>query len=190
MSYKCYYGIRFPRTKLPEFVQEVRPAQARLVEEWFLAFVAEIDTRDESYRDLARQHNKTRRGRTRHTRDCWWCKLKLVWLGIKETRRDSLQLGCGYKLWLPPGRWVYGSPWGRECFHPGLPGFVQEYGYWNNSERPEGIGKREWRRRKRAWETVFAFGEKFGRLDMVSFDAAHPYTYDMSGLYLTGWNRG
>lgn len=42
----------------------------------------------------------------------------------------------------------------------GLPG-VEEYGYWNNTDRPEGVTSRQWRARERAWRRVLPGASTF-----------------------------
>lgn len=33
--------------------------------------------------------------------------------------------------------------------------FVQEYGYWNNTDKPDSVSQRDWGTRKRAWDKAF-----------------------------------
>lgn len=39
--------------------------------------------------------------------------------------------------------------------------FYIEYGYWNNSDEPEGMSKREWNKREKDWEEATKIGHTF-----------------------------
>lgn len=41
-----------------------------------------------------------------------------------------------------------------------LPG-VEHYGYWNNTDKPDNISQREWRRREKLWDEAFKGGPMF-----------------------------
>lgn len=56
-------------------------------------------------------------------------------------------------------------------------GIVQEYGYWNNSDRPDNLSKKQWRHREEAWEvlgysSIGSYGLSFGTPS--KFDASWP----------------
>lgn len=44
-----------------------------------------------------------------------------------------------------------------EDFWKSLP-FVSEYGYWNNTDRPEGVTAQQWTARRKAWDKVIPSG--------------------------------
>lgn len=41
--------------------------------------------------------------------------------------------------------------------------FIEEYGYWNNTDRPDSISAREWRRRNMNWERAWKSGPPSSR---------------------------
>lgn len=57
----------------------------------------------------------------------------------------------------PKGRFIYGVPFGAQRgwgdAWAALPG-IEEYGYWNNTDPPDGMKPREWARRKRTWDAL------------------------------------
>lgn len=66
------------------------------------------------------------------------------------------------------GRLVYAVPFsdlGLFGFEPGLP--FQEFWYWNNTDKPEEIPRREWTARRRVWNRVLAHWGSAGVTDVL-----------------------
>lgn len=148
MSTKIYDGVRFPKVKLDEFVREVRIRGLNKVYDAALKWVKRIDAKSDNYLALqAEQPNWT----DLHIR------IHLVTQMIKDAaasgqRAPWIDVECGWRIWLPPGRFALAIPWGEQLVSIDLPEWVEEYGYWNNTDSPEGMTARRWRRRKKDWQ--------------------------------------
>jgi hypothetical protein len=60
---------------------------------------------------------------------------------------------------FPYKRAVYAIPYTEDRDLLGLltsKSWVSEYGYWDNTDQPDSIDDREWRRRRKVWDGVFA----------------------------------
>jgi len=187
MSTKVYQGIRFPKNRLGEFVDYVRPAQLRRVEEHAREMASKVSTKSEAYEDRAKKHRAWKKAVIRHKKDCWHCKCGVVMASFREqvenaNRNPWLDLGCGFNLWVPSGRFVLGSPWGNSITDVTYPEWVEEYAYWNNTDPLETVSTREWDRREKAWEGVLEHQDR--KLSLTSFDCSAAHTVDMSWLSL------
>ena len=100
-------------------------------------------------------------------------------------RTPWADVGCGVNLWFPKrSRFVLGHPWGESITDIDFPEWVEEYGYWNNTDKPDEIPQREWTRRKKAWDSVLQCNSLERKLQLVGFDASKKYTVDFSWLEL------
>ena len=74
---------------------------------------------------------------------------------LDHCRNPYVDMDCGVNLY-PSGKWAYIIPWGEYYtytdFEP--PEFAEEYGYWNNTDEPEGMTRRRWRTREKNWDHV------------------------------------
>jgi hypothetical protein len=190
LSTKCYWGIRFPKTKLAEFVDYARTEYMLAAEAHARKWAEKISTKGEAYKERARKHNKQRGSPIRHTKNCWACKVSLAMRMFQEAnvqpeRRPWANLGCGVNIWTPlKGRYLLAHPWGERCTEIAWPDWVEEYGYWNNTDQPDGMSDLEWSRRSKAWDAVLQPNARERKLSMMGFDAEGKYTVDMSWLQL------
>jgi len=190
MSTKVYQGIRFPKSKLDQFVDHMRPAQLRRVEAHVRGMAEKVSTKGPTYKERAKNHRswKNTTPSNRHTKDCWHCKCGVVLDSVREQagargRNPYLDLSCGFSLWIPKGNYILGSPWGEGIVADvETPEWVEQYGYWNNTDRPDSMPTREWKRREKAWEGVLA--HQWRKLVLTGFDGSAAHTVDMSWLSL------
>lgn len=157
MSTKIFEGRRFPKTQLTAFVNEVRPAQYKIILEQARHLAALSDPK-------------------KLKRDTWDCRVMNLTdlfrkLAKQHERCPPFDLECGWRIWLPPrGRFAYASPWGEHYTRLDLtlPDYVEDYAYWDNTDPPEGMrdgaGYRRWRRRSKDWECAT---EPCGELNCV-----------------------
>jgi hypothetical protein len=188
MSTKVFQGIRFPKNKLDQFVDHVRPAQLRQVEKHVRGIAERVGTSGPDYRARARKHRTWKKPEHKHSRDCWHCKTGVVMDMLREQtksidRNPYLDMGCGFNLWVPKGRFILGSPWGEPLVADvKMPEWVEKYGYWDSTDPLESVSTREWKRREKAWEGVLK--HQWRKLVLTSFDSSSAYTVDMSWLIL------
>lgn len=176
MSTKIYEGRRFPKTKLTDFVHTVRPAQYKLILGQARHMAARIDPK-------------------KLDRDTWDCRVMHITdmfreIAKKAQRWPPFDLECGWKVWLPQaGRWAYASPWGEHYTRADLefPAYVEDYPYWDNTDEPEGMTMREWRRRGRNWKCATEPGGEANCVQLVVFGAEG---YLAASLYVDLQNAG
>lgn len=112
------------------------------------------------------------------TEPLWWSHLLVEWIArtqdgarVSVTDRDD---GADVRLWLylmPRGRNTYGIPCGDRDMvveFLKLPG-VEEYGYWNNTDRPEKLTAAQWNRRAKTWDELipgYFVADKAFRFDL------------------------
>lgn len=162
MSTKIYYGIRIESSKLKEFM------------EWF----------DETCIDGAVKYTKNLMGAQKIGKGFKeWDKKKL---GLKEkykdikdrilyyqlsfifamyyesskTSRNGLNMDCWFNAY-PFGKWFYVIPMFPEGCKYKYPKYVQEYGYWNNTDPQEGISDKDWIKRGKEWESLIDDNDKY-----------------------------
>jgi len=109
----------------------------------------------------------------------------------KEEGSPSLweEVSCGWRIWLGP-RYAYFMPWGpyaiKDRLRNQLPSEFEEYAYYNNTDRPGHITKRQWEARRRAWNKIALDEgrESTCRLDnlVMSKDAYQPQARLMASL--------
>jgi len=67
---------------------------------------------------------------------------------------------CGLNVWFHDDGYVYIIPWGRSSISDSLSelidqiDWIEEYGYWNNTDGPEQISEDEWDARSKKWVEV------------------------------------
>lgn len=160
MSTKVYDGRRIPLEKLSEFRDFVMDYQFDLV----LDRVKELlDILDE---EKAKKWFEEKRSREwEDLEDIMKKKYKLDYIlkQSEESAQESLRdpifcLDCGWSF-LVEDDYVYLRPWGetwtRDEIDKSFPEWVQEYGYWNNTDKPEGVDVDDWENRGEKWEEIF-----------------------------------
>lgn len=73
----------------------------------------------------------------------------------REGKDPLFNLTCGLNIWLRNGR-AYIIPIGSymDLSISRLPGWVEDYCYFNNVDRPEEITSRQWKQREKTWEKI------------------------------------
>lgn len=82
--------------------------------------------------------------------------LKRAAKASKDPVRDVVfGIDCSLNVWLHRGKAYiipYGERWIYDDFK--LPKGVEEYGYWNNTDEPDNVTRRQWQARGKTWEAV------------------------------------
>jgi hypothetical protein len=158
VSTKLYTAYRFPLDKLVPFQEWVRPQMMEAVHAYVRslgrcvtdeAVAAYVESRRPSVmdwvtdRDLERVYRATR-------------ALDLIEEFRNENGRHAmLTIDCGWSLW-PHGRHWYAIPYGLPMFYEDLelPSWVEDFAYWDNTDRPDHLSAREWAYRRKTWDAV------------------------------------
>lgn len=149
MSTKIYYARRLPIRLLNDFLDDVRGQVLRMINKRVITAMATVEIGDWSCpRSLnpwmSEQHRR------------FECVSKLVKKSADSPYRDTLLgLEASLNVWLS-GSNAYVIPIMEDCMRSKIrwPRSSKDFGYWNNTDRPNGISEREWSMRARAWEGV------------------------------------
>ncbi len=138
MSIKIYYGYRFKKKHLHEFTTTFRDQHYQHV----LHHVRELCARMTAPTAWSDKIQKT---------------LNLSCEAAeKSVRVPMLDIECGWKLFFPPNSaYVLAYPYGENPVGGDRikhPEWLEDYGYWDNTDRPDSVSAREWLRRKKAWK--------------------------------------
>ena len=151
MSTKIYVAARFPQERFPEALKLIHNAFLEKAHESYVEFVDAVDEER-----LAKTHKlKIGSKRLQH--------MKMM-VASKEARemyqRSKMDfLACGFNAWFHEGM-VYVIPWGMPGFTDCLlqiafvTEWMEEYGYWNSTDRPDDISEEEWNERSDTWTAV------------------------------------
>lgn len=72
-------------------------------------------------------------------------------------------LNCGWSMWTRGGL-AYMTPFGPQWLFRSpfkYPEWAEDYSYWNNTDRPEGVSQRAWDARGDMWDKVWDRFRKF-----------------------------
>lgn len=170
MSTKIFEGKRFPKMKLTQFLHTVKAAHYALILEQARHLAANL--RPEELK-----------------KNTWDLRVQAVTDLFKKIAEESHRspgrdLECGWKVWLPEhSRWAFTSPWGEHTTRGALvmPDYVEDYGYWDSTDRPDEIDSRSWNRRKCDWKCATEPGGTANCLLMIVFEAKD---YLLASLYV------
>lgn len=123
-----------------------------------------------------------------------WSDVRCEYRKIKKDseRNPSVDAECEI-IFAFKGRYIYMVVFSEvqkyKDYIANLPG-VEHYGYWNNTDRPDNITQREWRRREKIWDDIFksSFMFKGGVTWMLlgEMDLPIPHLVDIN-KYITSW---
>lgn len=69
-------------------------------------------------------------------------------------------IDCSMNVWLHKG-WMYcilyGEPFLWDKFT--LPAGVEDYCYWNNTDEPDNVSRRQWKAREKTWDAICLDGD-------------------------------
>lgn len=178
MSTKIYEGIRFPVGRLDGFMEAVGPQHLRRV-------VQRVRTIQKSLKSEAVEHHakknypeliKDPKFKKRALRESEFEILSEQCMKASQSMvRDEYSmifwLDCGWTLW-PRGLYFYAYPYGESWTRERIqfPKWVEEYGYWNNTDKPGNLSDRQWDARRRNWDRALgAHGRDHVRYSVVDF---------------------
>lgn len=194
MSTKIYHGARFPLRLLPEFITHTRVKGLALVEKRAFELLSTVEVKKPpklsqaewtSYPRQTGGPNVTRREYAQAQ-----ALMKLVAEAAAKAERDPFDLSCGWNIWCPPlhrsaprDPIALASPWGAFAEKAPRPRFAEDFGYWNNSDRPKSVTEAQWRQRRDLWEVACAPSYENHKVTINVFDGAR-YGLDASWLLL------
>ena len=152
MSTKIYTGWRVRTSHLNEFLDLIRAHMFTIV-------LTDVDSLAGDVKDEAVAERMKRISLPAYSQEATerGMRVEIVLELAKkpEFRQSILALDCGVNVWLDGGL-AYVIPWG----HPNryatfeAPEWVEDYPYWDNTDRPNDIPASTWRQRGRNWDRV------------------------------------
>lgn len=148
MSTKIYDGVRFPLSRLGEFVAFVQEKGLKKVLKTARKFMDAVDMESDAVREFYVKYPEASEWMARvHV------AMHLIGKGADVSTRNPFDLESAYRVWITPGKkFVLATPHGERSNHVKLPSWVERYGYWDNTDPEEGVSDREWRQREKDWE--------------------------------------
>lgn len=146
MSVKIYYGWRFKRKHLAEFTTTFR-------DDHFEQVVHVV-------RKLCMKQTRVP-AKDKEWRTDWDSRVSFVIKQCVEaakatTRQPMHDIECGWRIWIPPNStWCFATTWGDYLTGGDrikLPEWLEEYGYWNNTDPLDSVTTRQWNKRKNDWK--------------------------------------
>ncbi len=160
MSTKIYYAYRMPHRL---FSEAFLPTFRKHV----FATAAEETTRLMEHvpvEDLKKMYEEGKESRWKKVSFKKWQAVPKYRLGTlfnnmveasKSKARSGICIDCSLNVWLHKG-WMYcilyGEHWLWEKYTP--PAGVEDYCYWNNTDEPDNVTRRQWQAREKNWDAV------------------------------------
>jgi hypothetical protein len=139
MSVKIYYGYRFKKKHLHEFTTTFRDAHYQVVLHHVRKICASNFTRLDTWNDKIQA-----------------CLNLSSDAAASSHRTPMFDIECGWKLFFPPNSlYVLAYPYGENPVAGDRvkhPEWLEHYGYWDNTDRPESVTARQWSKRKKDWK--------------------------------------
>jgi hypothetical protein len=135
MSTKIYYAYRMP---VQTFIDSFLPAFRKHVFKQAVSFIK---------KNLIEDNEPTVE------------LLKSIFVRMAEASKSKLRryecIDCSLNVWIYKNKVytiLYGEPFLWRKFKP--PAKVEDYCYWNNTDEPENVTRRQWNERGKTWEKV------------------------------------
>jgi hypothetical protein len=186
MSTKIYNGIRFPLSRLNEFLNLASDIATKLAAADIFRVINNLDPKQVKKwiaKGIARERYQSYSPDEKIMARFRICYFQLSELMSKESKDWSIlnpyNKQAGWSLFVR-GRYAYGWPWG-EYFNESAEGviasgWVEEYGYWNSSDKPKEVSASAWQKRKQIWDEITEDRKEFtSRLtyQTVDFSGGH-----------------
>lgn len=169
MSMKYYNGYKLPKDKLCEFMDFLDEKCSPIIEDNLFDLYKKLSEHAINNYCIKRKLSKEKFS------ERWLRELTLIDLVNKGTKGkviDIFDIRVEWNFWFNcfedslvgyeyGPRWIY-----REVDYPS---YVESFGYWSNSEKPEEISQEEWSKRCEIWTYISKHWNE-GRLAHVIMD--------------------
>lgn len=159
MSTKIYEAYRFKKGRLNEFMGLIDSELIPQIKDY--AYEIYKGIKDEAIEKRREERNYDDDFSDEFIREELFDNL--IRDACDSVERDLFDLTASFNFWIR-GEYVYTIPyfesWLGEIDYPD---WVEDYAYWNNSDRPEYISNEEWNKRRELWEEINSNWDK-GRL--------------------------
>lgn len=163
MSVKIYDGLRVKSEKIVDFLDWSRDFCIGFVKNQIEGFMAAVPDEDvpapKSHvdsKEKAEIYDRSKRLQI---------VMKEVEKASKSSYTDVYDLDCGLNLWVHPSDgYIYVVPIANyrivRKLMSGLPEWVEEFSYWDNTDTPENVSYKDWHLRGKKWAEVCTGTEK------------------------------
>jgi len=163
MSVKIYTAWRCSLENLPEFHALLHEHMMDSIIKWVRVFMPNI-----KYELVAKgieyikNHDPWAKDKTlEDIRICFdeWIRLKIILLlAYRDSTKPEVgafDLDCGFNVYISKGH-AYILPFGKRCAYDdfAIPSFAEQYGFWDNTDKPEEVSEEEWKKREDEWGKI------------------------------------
>jgi hypothetical protein len=165
MSTKIYYAWRIPKSRLNEFTDLVRQTTweylLERIDTWLENFVSDQDVQDYIDREYQRVVDSLDgkepmwpvKKNEISDEMRWRCLEERIVRDSTHPERRLYDCDASFNFWLH-GRYAYIIPYGKFKINAPFPEWIEDYSYWDNSDRPDSVSARAWTARGKMWNWV------------------------------------
>lgn len=171
MSWKIYDAYRIPTTRLNEYLHWARSVAHEKAADFVREATAGV--KPEALPE-PNDHVKSKGKKALEEFDfrhrCAFV-LGLAQRAHESSLKEYFDLTCSLNIWIRKGR-TYIIPIGPRWFLKVLeeaPDYVEDFGWWNNTDRPEEINAGSWRARERVWRGIYGNGNEHNQ-DRLNYE--------------------
>jgi hypothetical protein len=168
MSTKIYNAWRFPHSNLADFIDQIH---AHMMEKIISQAKKLMEGVDKDY-------HPDKPGQLK--------KILFNAYILSKSHYRIFNFDCGVNLY-PQKRWIYALPYGGyytfETFEPNGKN-IEEYSYWNNSDKPDEISTRSWNTRAKNWDLALESPDKI-RLKHEVFNIQDIFSYNIQDFIIS-----
>lgn len=177
MSTKIYYGLRIPKSKLEHFIWHARNLVFERATAIMVICMGEVT--DEVSRIVPKGVDEDESIDNEDWMDTGGERFnrlsKALELPIMCSKKGirGINLDSWMNIWPKGSYWYIIPSWpdGSKIEIEDLPDYTEEYGYWNNTDQPEGVTDRQWLTRERNWKEVCIDDHNRTRLSHIIIEA-------------------
>lgn len=162
MSLKIYTAYKLPNSKVSDFANMVSDFQRNKVANFLNEFIQNInrDPFEEWFNESYDRMDLNEFKDNEHALN----KLKFDFLieervrpASKSSERSPFCIDCGWRLYFD-SELAYTMPYGERWIYKDVenifPDWIEDFTYWNNTDRPDDISKNEWQERRDKWDEL------------------------------------
>lgn len=186
MSTKIYNGLRIPKSKLDNFRKWfdgvcVKECVRMLRNE--MACVYESEVRQ----DFEKAHPESILVRNRSIDECMKDEYAVNWVRISHALHHNIiprakqgvwgSIDCSFSAFDVCKYYLIRPFYPSNNLKLKFPKYVEEYGYYDNTDRPHNITAKAWKKREKDWNVVDGDGSVLKRIDHILVDgkdSIHP----------------
>lgn len=167
MSIKVYEAYRIPENRLNDFIHFIDKVCLNNIKEEIIKLYNNIV--DESVEEYKNKHSYLKDYSDKEVK--FELMVDMIRKDMESDMRGMCDMTSGVDMWLV-GDKFYIVPYGEKWVYKDIeyPDFVEDYSYWDNTDRPEDISRIEWKDRRSKWKYILNIIGDRDRLRHEIFD--------------------